>query len=428
MKKVNVITMGCSKNLVDSEVLLNQLERGKWSVVHDGEGTGYDAVVINTCGFIQDAKQESIDMILDYAGAKTRGEIGRLYVMGCLSERYHQELKAEIPEVDRFFGKFDIKALAEEMKVTFRPQLLHERVITTPPHFAYLKISEGCNRTCGFCAIPGMTGKYHSRPVEELVKEAGFLARKGVKELLVIAQDLSYYGIDLYGKNSLGELLRLLSGISGIGWIRVHYLYPSKFPYDILPLMRENPRICRYIDLPVQHISDPVLKRMKRNTTRTGIESLIRRIRNEVPGVALRTTLLVGYPGETEQDFEQLCHFVEETRFERLGVFPYSHEEGTYAYRKLDDNLPEEVKKERAGKIMAIQQGISLDINQSRIGENLLCIVDRKEGDFYIGRSEFDSPEVDGEVLITSEKILTPGQFVMVSVTGAEEFDLYGRF
>jgi ribosomal protein S12 methylthiotransferase len=427
MKKVNVITMGCSKNLVDSEVLLNQLERGKWSVVHDGEGTGYDAVVINTCGFIQDAKQESIDMILDYAGAKTRGEIGRLYVMGCLSERYHLELKAEIPEVDRFFGKFDMKALAEEMKVTFRPRLLHERVITTPSHFAYLKISEGCNRKCGFCAIPGMTGKYKSRPVEELVKEAAFLARKGVRELLVIAQDLSFYGIDLYGKNSLGQLLQSLSGITGIGWIRVHYLYPSKFPYDILPLMRDHPRICSYLDLPVQHISDPVLKRMKRNTTRTGIESMIRRIRKEVPGVALRTTLLVGYPGETEQDFAELCRFVEDTRFDRLGVFAYSHEEGTYAYRKLDDSVPGEVKKERAGRIMAIQQAISLEINESRIGKTLLCIIDRKEGEYWIGRSEFDSPEVDGEVLISAEKDLVPGQFVNVEITGAGEFDLFGK-
>jgi ribosomal protein S12 methylthiotransferase len=305
--------------------------------------------------------------------------------------------------------------------------LLHERVITTPSHFAYLKISEGCNRKCGFCAIPGMTGTYHSRTIEELVKEAGFLARKGVRELLVIAQDLSYYGIDLFGKNNLGELLRSLSGISGIGWIRVHYLYPSKFPYDILPLMRENPRICRYLDLPVQHISDTVLKRMKRNTTRTGIESLIRRIRKEVPGVALRTTLLVGYPGETDQDFAELCRFVEETRFDRLGVFPYSHEEGTYAFRNLVDDIPEEVKKERAGKIMSIQQAISLEINESRIGGTLRCIVDRKEGEFWVGRSEFDSPEVDGEVLITSDRILLPGKFVQVEITGAEEFDLYGK-
>jgi ribosomal protein S12 methylthiotransferase len=272
-----------------------------------------------------------------------------------------------------------------------------------------------------------MTGKYHSRPVEDLVKETEFLAKKGVKELLVIAQDLSYYGMDLYGKNMLGQLLMSLSGINGLEWIRVHYLYPSKFPHDILPLMRENPGICRYLDLPVQHISDQVLKRMKRNTTRAGIESLIRRIRNEVPGVALRTTLLVGYPGETEQDFEDLCRFVEETRFDRLGVFAYSHEEGTFAYRKLSDDIPEEVKQERADKIMKIQQGISLEINEDKIGESLRCIIDRKEGDFFVGRTEFDSPEVDGEVLITSETKLVPGEFVEVKITGAEEFDLYGR-
>jgi ribosomal protein S12 methylthiotransferase len=427
MKMVNVITMGCSKNLVDSEVLLNQLERGKWRVVHDGEGTDYDAVVINTCGFIHDAKEESINMILDYAGAKTRGEIGKLYVMGCLSEKYSNELKDGIPEVDRFFGKFDLKALAEEMKVAFQPRLLHERMITTPSHYAYLKISEGCNRKCGFCAIPGMTGKYRSRSIEDLVKETEFLAKKGVKELLVIAQDLSYYGMDLYGKNMLGQLLMSLSVINGMEWIRVHYLYPSKFPYDILPLMRENPNICRYLDLPVQHISDQVLKRMKRNTTRAGIESMIRRIRKEVPGVALRTTLLVGYPGETEQDFEDLCRFVEETRFDRLGVFAYSHEEGTLAYRKLADDIPEEIKQERADKIMKIQQGISLEINETKIGESLRCIIDRKEGDFFVGRTEFDSPEVDGEVLIITDRMLNPGEFVQVEITGAEEFDLYGR-
>ena len=426
MKRVNVITMGCSKNLVDSEVLLNQLEKGKWKVVHDGEGTDYHAVVINTCGFIHDAKQESIDMILDYAGAKTRGEIGKLYVMGCLSEKYHQELKAEIPEVDRFFGKFDMKALAREMKVDLQPHLMHERFITTPSHYAYLKISEGCNRKCGFCSIPLMTGKYHSRPIEDLVKETEFLAGKGVKEILVIAQDLSYYGKDLYGKNMLASLVQALTEVEGIEWVRIHYLYPSIFPFDVLPLMRENPKVCRYLDLPLQHISDPVLKSMRRQTTRAKIEQLIARIRKEVPDVALRTTMLVGYPGETEEDFEALCRFVKETRFDRLGVFPYSHEEDTYAYRKLKDEIPEEVKKARADRIMNMQQGISLEINEGKVGQTLRCLVDRKEGDFYIARTEFDSPEVDGEVLITSDSALTPGQFVQVEITGAEEFDLYG--
>lgn len=419
--------MGCSKNLVDSEVLLRQLEKGKWKVVHDGDGKGYDAVVINTCGFIHDAKQESIDMILDYADAKTRGDIGRLYVMGCLSEKYHQELQAEIPEVDRFFGKFDLKALAEELKVTFHPQLMHERVITTPSHYAYLKISEGCNRRCGFCAIPEMTGKYQSRTIESLVEETRFLAGKGVRELLVIAQDLSYYGRDIYKKNMLGLLVQALGEVEGIEWIRIHYLYPSQFPYDVLPLMNSHPKVCRYLDLPLQHIADPVLKLMKRNTSETRIRELISRIREEVPGVALRTTMMTGYPGETPEDFEKLCRFVEEIRFDRLGVFPYSHEEGTYAWKKLQDDVPEEVKQSRADTIMRLQQDISLDINQKRTGQKLKCIIDRKEGEFYIGRTEFDSPEVDGEVLITAENELAPGDFIDVEITAAEEFDLYGR-
>ena len=419
--------MGCSKNLVDSEVLLRQLEKGKWKVVHDGDGSGYDAVVINTCGFIHDAKQESIDMILDYADAKTRGDIGRLYVMGCLSEKYHQELQAEIPEVDRFFGKFDLKALAEELKVTFHPQLMHERVITTPSHYAYLKISEGCNQRCGFCAIPEMTGKYQSRNIESLVEETRFLAGKGVRELLVIAQDLSYYGIDIYKKTMLGPLVQALGEVEGIEWIRIHYLYPSQFPYAVLPLMSSHPKVCRYLDLPLQHIADPVLKLMKRNTSETQIRELICRIREEVPGVALRTTMMTGYPGETPEDFEKLCRFVEEIRFDRLGVFPYSHEEGTYAWKKLQDDVPEEVKQSRADTIMRLQQDISLDINQKRTGQKLKCIIDRKEGEFYIGRTEFDSPEVDGEVLITAKDELAPGDFIDVEITAAEEFDLYGR-
>ncbi len=419
--------MGCSKNLVDSEVLLRQLEKGKWKVVHDGDGSGYDAVVINTCGFIHDAKQESIDMILDYADAKTRGDIGRLYVMGCLSEKYHQELQAEIPEVDRFFGKFDLKALAEELKVTFHPQLMHERVITTPSHYAYLKISEGCNRRCGFCAIPEMTGKYQSRTIESLVEETRFLTGKGVRELLVIAQDLSYYGRDIYKKTMLGPLVQALGEVEGIEWIRIHYLYPSQFPYDVLPLMNSHPKVCRYLDLPLQHIADPVLKLMKRNTSETQIRELICRIREEVPGVALRTTMMTGYPGETPEDFEKLCRFVEEIRFDRLGVFPYSHEEGTYAWKKLQDDVPEEVKQSRADTIMRLQQDISLDINQKRTGQKLKCIIDRKEGEFYIGRTEFDSPEVDGEVLITAKDKLAPGDFIDVEITAAEEFDLYGR-
>lgn len=425
-KKVNVITMGCSKNLVDSEVLLSQLERGKWEVVHDANGGGFDAVVINTCGFIHDAKQESIDMILDYAEAKTRGDIGKLYVMGCLSERYQKDLETEIPEVDRYFGKFDLKAMADELKVAYHPEYIYERKITTPTHFAYLKISEGCNRVCGFCAIPMMTGRHKSRTMEDLVKEARYLAKKGVKEILIIAQDLSYYGIDLYGKNRLADLITAVSEVDGIEWIRLHYLYPSKFPFEILPLMRENPKVCRYLDMPLQHIADPVLKRMLRHVTRTETEELIRRVKTEVPGVALRTTMLVGYPGETEEDFNELKRFVEETRFDRLGVFPYSHEEGTYAYQKYEDDVPEEVKQARAEEIMAIQQQISLELNEDKIGLKFQVIVDRKEDGNFVGRTRFDSPEVDGEVIFTSPHDHKPGDFVQVKILNAEDFDLIG--
>lgn len=425
-KRVNVITMGCSKNLVDSEVLLNQLERGKWDVVHDANGGGFDAVVINTCGFIHDAKQESIDMILDYAEAKTRGDIGKLYVMGCLSERYQKDLEAEIPEVDRYFGKFDLKAMADELKVAYHPEYIYERKITTPSHFAYLKISEGCNRSCGFCAIPMMTGRHKSRSMEDLVKEARYLAKRGVREILIIAQDLSYYGIDLYGKNRLADLINEVSEVEGIEWIRLHYLYPSRFPFDILPVMRENPKVCRYLDMPLQHIADPVLKRMMRHVTREETEALIRQVKNEVPGVALRTTMLVGYPGETEEDFQALKQFITETRFDRLGVFPYSHEEGTYAYAKFEDDVPEEVKQARAEELMELQQQISLELNEDKIGLKFQVIVDRKEGDSYVGRTRFDSPEVDGEVIFTSETPLKPGDFVTVKVNDAEDFDLLG--
>lgn len=425
-KRVNVITMGCSKNLVDSEVLLHHLEKGKWEVMHDADGGGFDAVVINTCGFIHDAKQESIDMILDYAEAKTRGDIGKLYVMGCLSERYQQDLEKEIPEVDRYFGKFDLKAIAGELKVAYHPEYIYERKITTPTHFAYLKISEGCNRSCGFCAIPMMTGRHKSRYMEDLVKEARYLARNGVKEILIIAQDLSYYGIDLYGKNRLADLVNAISEVEGIEWIRLHYLYPSRFPYDILPVMRENPKVCRYLDMPLQHIADPVLKRMMRHVTREETEALIRRVKQEVPGVVLRTTLLVGYPGETEADFQELKQFVSETRFDRLGVFPYSHEEGTYAYAKFQDDVPEEVKQARADAIMELQQQISYDLNEDKVGLKFQVIVDRKENAGYAGRTRFDSPEVDGEVIFTSDRDLKPGDFVTVKITGAEDYDLMG--
>lgn len=425
-RRVNVITMGCSKNLVDSEVLLNQLQRGKWEVVHDGNGGGFDAVVINTCGFIHDAKQESIDMILDYAAAKKNGDIGKLYVMGCLSERYQKELEQEIPEVDRYFGKFDLKAMAGELKVAYHPEYIYERKITTPSHFAYLKISEGCNRNCGFCAIPMMTGRHVSRSIDDLVLEARYLAKNGVKELLIIAQDLSYYGIDLYGKNRLADLVTAVSAVDGIEWIRLHYLYPSRFPFDILPVMRENKKVCRYLDMPLQHIADPVLQRMLRHVTRTETEQLIDRVKKEVPGVALRTTMLVGYPGETEADFEVLKEFIKETRFERLGVFPYSHEEGTYAHKHYADDVPEEVKQQRADEIMALQQSISLELNEDKIGLKFQVIVDRAEQDKFVGRTRFDSPEVDGEVIFTSKQNLKPGDFVEVRIVSAEDYDLLG--
>lgn len=425
-KRVNVVTMGCSKNLVDSEVLLSQLEHGKFEVVHDANGSGFDAVFINTCGFINDAKQESIEMILDYAEAKKRGEIGKLYVMGCLSERYQKDLENEIPEVDRYFGKFDMKAMTDELKVTFNPEYIYERKITTPSHFAYLKISEGCNRSCSFCAIPMMTGRHKSRTIESLVAESKYLAKKGVKEILLIAQELSYYGIDIYGKSRLHELVQAISEIDGIEWIRLHYLYPTKFPFEILPVMRENPKVCKYLDMPLQHIANPVLKNMLRHVTREETEALIQKIKEEVPGVAIRTTFLVGFPGETEEDFEELKQFVEDTKFERLGVFTYSNEEGTYAYKQFKDNVPDEEKQERADELMEIQQQISAELNRQKIGKVFKVIVDGKEGDFYTGRTEFDSPEVDGEVLITSEAELQKGEYVNVKITFSEEYDLFG--
>jgi ribosomal protein S12 methylthiotransferase len=426
-KRVNVVTMGCSKNLVDSEVLLNQLERGKFEVVHDSNEANFDAVFINTCGFIHDAKQESIDMILDYVEAKKRGDIKKLYVMGCLSERYHDDLEKELPEVDKYFGKFDLKAMVNELNVTFQPEYIYERKITTPSHFAYLKISEGCNRSCSFCAIPKMTGRHKSRTIESLVMEAKYLAKKGVKELLIIAQDLSYYGIDLYGKNQLAELITQISEVDGIEWIRLHYLYPTKFPMDILPIMRDNPKVCKYLDLPLQHISNSVLKNMLRHVTREETEALIAKIKEEVPGVIIRTTMLVGFPGETEADFEELKAFVEEMKFERLGVFPYSKEDGTYAGDKFEDSLSDEEKQERADEIMEIQQYVSAKLNQEKIGKEFRVIIDTTEGEFVVGRTEFDSPEVDGEVLISTEKELQKGDIVSVKIIGAEDYDLYGE-
>lgn len=426
-QKINVVTLGCSKNLVDSEVLLNQLSMDGFEVVHDSNDTDSDIVVINTCGFIHDAKEESVNTILQFVEAKGRGDIEKLYVMGCLSERYKLDLEKEVPEVDRFFGKFDMKAVVSELKATYRPEFIYERKITTPSHFAYLKISEGCNRVCAFCAIPGMTGKHRSKSMEELVKEAKYLAKNGVKEILLIAQDLSYYGIDLYGKGMLAELIQKIAEIDGIRWIRLHYLYPTKFPMDILPLFKTVPKLCKYIDIPLQHSSNNVLKHMLRQVTTEETEALLLKIKTEIPGIAIRTTMLVGHPGETEEDFEQLKSFIQKHKFDRLGAFTYSHEEGTYGYQKYSDDIPEEVKQARADEIMAIQQGISERLNAAKVGQTLTVIVDREDDEFFVGRTEFDSPEVDGEVLIGKETPLKKGQFVQVEITSADEFDLYGK-
>lgn len=426
-QKINVVTLGCSKNLVDSEVLLNQLSMDGFEVVHDSNDTDSDIVVINTCGFIHDAKEESVNTILSFVDAKGRGEIEKLYVMGCLSERYKADLEKEVPEVDRFFGKFDMRAIVSELKATYRPEYIYERKITTPSHFAYLKISEGCNRVCAFCAIPGMTGKHKSKSMDDLVKEAKYLAKSGVKEILLIAQDLSYYGIDLYGKGMLAELIQKIAEVDGIEWIRLHYLYPTKFPMDILPLFKSVPKLCKYIDIPLQHSSNNVLKHMLRHVTTEETEALLQKIKEEVPGIAIRTTMLVGHPGETEEDFQQLKSFIQKHKFDRLGAFTYSHEEGTYGYQKYPDDIPEDVKQARADEIMAIQQGISERLNAAKVGQFLKVIVDREDDEFYVGRTEFDSPEVDGEVLISKEIPLKKGQFVQVEITGSGEFDLYGK-
>ncbi|MDD2382268.1 MAG: 30S ribosomal protein S12 methylthiotransferase RimO [Mariniphaga sp.] len=425
-KRVNVITMGCSKNLVDSEVLLNQLELGNFEVYHDSNETGFDVVIVNTCGFIHDAKQESIDMILDCVESKRHGDLDKVFVMGCLSERYRQELEQEIPEVDRFFGKFDLKEILSEMKVPCQSERIHHRKLTTPSHYAYLKISEGCNRACAFCAIPMMTGKMKSRPLESLVQEAQILASHGVREILLIAQELSGYGVDLYRKTRLHDLVDQISELEGIEWIRLHYLYPSKFPYKMLSVMRDNHKVCNYLDIPLQHIANPVLKNMRRQVTREATAALIERVRSEVPGVALRTTLLVGFPGETDADFQELKQFIIETKFDRLGVFPYSHEEGTFAAKKFADSIPDEVKQARANEIMEIQQQISAELNRQKIGQTIQVILDRKEEDYYVGRTEYDSPEVDGEVFVTSSSNLKIGAFYQVIITGAEEYDLFG--
>jgi len=425
--KVNIVTLGCSKNLVDSEMLMNQLILNGFDVVHDSEQDDADIVILNTCGFIADAKEESINTILSFTNARKTGKLAKLLVMGCLSARYKEDLVQEIPEVDRFYGKFDFREIVNDLNATFYEQKMYYRVQTTPAHFAYLKISEGCNRHCSFCAIPQFTGNHKSRSIDSLIEEARRLVAGGVKELLVIAQDLSYYGIDMYGESKLAELIDRLAGIDGVKWIRLHYTYPSKFPLDVLKVIREHDNVCKYLDIPLQHISDRMLGLMRRHITRQETINLINTIRREVPGIALRTTFLVGHPGETEEDFEELKAFVSEYKFERMGVFAYSNEDDTYAFKMYKDDVSQEVKEQRADELMEIQQEISDGLNKKYIGCTLPVLIDRKEGDYFIGRTEYDSPEVDGEVLIESNLKIQVGEFYPVKITDASEYDLFGE-
>ncbi|UKJ06979.1 30S ribosomal protein S12 methylthiotransferase RimO [Solitalea lacus] len=425
--KVNVITLGCSKNIVDSEVLMGQLKGNNFSVAHESEKVGKDdIVIINTCGFIDNAKQESIDTILQYSDLKDKGKVGKVIVTGCLSERYKPELEAEITNVDAFYGTNDLKQMLSNLGADYKHELIGERLLTTPKHFAFFKIAEGCNRPCSFCAIPLMRGMHVSKPIDELVQEAKVLAKNGTKELVLIAQDLTYYGLDLYNERKLADLLRNLSDVNGIEWIRLQYAYPSQFPMDILDVMNERENICKYLDMPLQHITDNMLKSMRRGISKRRTIELVDQIRQRVPNIALRTTLISGYPGETQDDHDELLAFVEQTRFDRLGVFTYSHEEKTHAY-SLEDDVPEEVKQERLEEIMDLQQGISFEKNQEKLGKTFKVLIDKKDGDYFVGRTEFDSPEVDNEVLIDArEHYVTVGDFCKVKIDRAEDFDLYG--
>ncbi|ATA94577.1 30S ribosomal protein S12 methylthiotransferase RimO [Capnocytophaga canimorsus] len=422
--KINVVTLGCSKNVYDSEVLMGQLKASGKEVVHEEKG---NIVVINTCGFIGSAKEESINTILEYVEKKEAGIVDKVFVTGCLSERYKPDLQKEIPNVDQYFGTTELPSLLKALGADYKHELIGERLTTTPKNYAYLKIAEGCDRPCSFCAIPLMRGKHRSTPIEDLVIEAEKLAQKGVKELILIAQDLTYYGLDLYKERKLADLLRALVKVEGIEWIRLHYAFPTGFPKDVLEVMKVEPKICNYIDIPLQHISDPILKSMKRGTTQEKTTKLLQEFREKVPQMAIRTTLIVGYPGETEEDFETLKNFVKTTRFERLGCFTYSHEENTTAY-ELEDNVPEQVKQQRANEIMEIQSQISWELNQEKIGKIFRCLIDRKEGQYFVGRTEFDSPDVDNEVLIDASKhYVKTGDFVNVKITDAADYDLYGE-
>lgn len=423
-KKINVVTLGCSKNVVDSEHVMAQLTAAGYDVAFDSNDTDADTVVVNTCGFIGDAKEESINTILEFAQAKTEGLINRLFVIGCLSERYADELRNEIPEVDDYFGARDFTGIVKLLAGEYRDELSTKRKLTTPSHYAYLKISEGCNWRCAYCAIPIIRGGHVSVPMEDVVAEAEYLAAQGVKELIVVAQDTTFYGVDLYGERKLAELLRRLAKIEGVEWIRLHYTYPTGFPDDVVAAIRDEAKICKYIDIPLQHISDNQLSAMKRGITKERTVALIEKLRREIPDIAIRTTLLVGFPGENEQDFGELMEFVCEQKFERLGVFPYSEEEGTPS-ADMGDDVPDDVKQARADRIMALQRNISLDANVNKVGRTMKVIVDRREGDYYIARSQYDSPEVDQEILIKSSSKLNIGDFYEVAVTACEEYDLY---
>ena len=425
--KVDIITLGCSKNLVDSEQLMRQFVANGYTVEHDPHKINGEIVVVNTCGFIGDAQEESINMILELGEQKQKGRIGKLFVMGCLSERFLKDLEKELPEVDRFYGKFNWKELISDLGKSYHQELATDRVLTTPRHYAYVKIGEGCNRTCSYCSIPIITGAYQSRPMDEIVDEVRGLVAQGVKEFQMIAQDLTFYGLDRYKRMALPELVERVSDIPGMEWIRLHYGYPSHFPYDLLPVMRERDNVCKYLDIALQHISDPMLRMMRRNITKAETYELLERMRREVPGIHLRTTLMVGHPGETEHDFEELIRFVKDIRFERMGAFAYSHEEGTYAYQHYKDEIPQEVKQDRLDYLMRVQEGISADVNASKVGQTFRVIVDREEEDFYVGRTQYDSPEVDPEILISKDTPLSPGSFYQVKVIDAQAFDLYGK-
>lgn len=425
--KVNVITLGCAKNTFDSEVMMAQLKANKFDVEHESMNDDAEIVIINTCGFIDNAKQESIDTILRYAEAKADGLVDKVYVTGCLSERYKDDLEKEIPEVDAFFGTRDLPRLLKTLKADYKHELVGERLLTTPTHYAYFKIAEGCDRPCSFCAIPLMRGKHVSTPIEDLVKSAKSLAAQGVKEILLIAQDLTYYGLDIYKKRNLAELIDQLAAVEGIEWIRLHYAFPAGFPMDVLDAMVNHPKVCNYLDMPLQHGSTKILQSMRRGITREKTEALVETIREKVPGIAIRTTLIAGYPGETAADFEEMKDFVERMRFDRLGIFTYSHEENTHAHT-LEDDVPEEVKRQRADEIMELQSGISYELNQEKIGKTFRVLFDRVEGDYFIGRTEFDSPEVDNEVLVKkAEGFVRLGDFAAVEITSADHYDLYGK-